>query len=211
MTHGLYYTRQVAICYCLLIAMLKLSRTGPAEALRAGFCVSGLVLHQGGGREPPLTRGMLTHSRTHSHAHTHSRMRTHTLAFTHMYTHTHTRTLTLMHMHIHSHAHAHAHTYTRIHTHVHSHSCIHSHTHSHMRTHTLALTHTYAHAHAHTHTRMRTPASTPLSSPFRTTRPQDPLVRAAVTGGATGGRPLSPQSPCFPHPPRTHWVGPSLG
>lgn len=89
MTHGLYYTRQVAICYCLLIAMLKLSRTGPAEARRAGFCVSGLVLHQGGGREPPLTRGMLTHSRTHPHAHTHSRMRTHTLALTHMYTHSH--------------------------------------------------------------------------------------------------------------------------
>lgn len=149
MTHGLYYTRQVAICYCLLIAMLKLSRTGPAEALRAGFCVSGLVLHQGGGREPPLTRGMLTHSRTHSHAHTHSRMRTHTLAFTHMYTHTltrthvhshshtrtlthtHTRTLTLMHMHIHSHAHTHAHTYTRTHTHVRSRTCTHSHTHAH--------------------------------------------------------------------------------
>lgn len=177
MTHGLYYTRQVAICYCLLIAMLKLSRTGPAEALRAGFCVSGLVLHQGGGREPPLTRGMLTHSRTHSHAHTHSRMRTH----------------------------------TRVHTHVHSHTCIYTHTHAYTLTLMHTLTHTYAHAHAHTHTRMRTPASTPLSSPFRTTRPQDPLVRAAVTGGATGGRPLSPQSPCFPHPPRTHWVGPSLG
>lgn len=191
MTHGLYYTRQVAICYCLLIAMLKLSRTGPAEALRAGFCVSGLVLHQGGGREPPLTRGMLTHSRTHSHAHTHSRMRTHTLAFTHMYTHSH------------------AHTYT--HTHAYTLTLMHTLTHTLTHAHTYTRTHTYAHAHAHTHTRMRTPASTPLSSPFRTTRPQDPLVRAAVTGGATGGRPLSPQSPCFPHPPRTHWVGPSLG
>lgn len=190
MTHGLYYTRQVAICYCLLIAMLKLSRTGPAEALRAGFCVSGLVLHQGGGREPPLTRGMLTHSRTHSHAHTHSRMRTHTLAFTHMYTHSHS------HAHTYTHSHAHAYTLTR------THSCTHIHSHSHTRT----LTHMHTLTHACGHLRL---LPSPRHSGPRV--PQDPLVRAAVTGGATGGRPLSPQSPCFPHPPRTHWVGPSLG
>lgn len=135
MTHGLYYTRQVAICYCLLIAMLKLSRTGPAEALRAGFCVSGLVLHQGGGREPPLTRGMRTHSRTHPHAHTHSRMRTHTLALTHMYTHSHS------HAHTYTHSHAHAYTLTR------THSCTHIHSHSHTRT--LTHMHTLTHACAH--------------------------------------------------------------
>lgn len=135
MTHGLYYTRQVAICYCLLIAMLKLSRTGPAEARRAGFCVSGLVLHQGGGREPPLTRGMLTHSRTHPHAHTHSRMRTHTLALTHMYTHSHSHAHTYTHTHAYTltlmHTLTHAHTYTRTHTHVRSRTCTHSHTHAH--------------------------------------------------------------------------------